>query len=61
MDVESVTVSRDVGNSKRLLDARTDARLKSEKARVTYLGNPSTAEVLDPASSVAAPLVGTGD
>jgi hypothetical protein len=61
LTVESVTVSRDVGTLKRLLDARTDALLKLEKAWVTYLGNPSTAEVLDPASSVVAPLVDIGD
>jgi hypothetical protein len=60
LSVESVTVSRDVRTLRRLLDARTDVLLKLEKAWVTYLGNPSTAEVLDPASSVVLPLVDIG-
>lgn len=57
LTVESVTVSRDVGTLKKLLDARTDALLKLEKAWVSYLGNPSTAEFLDPSSTVVAPLI----
>ena len=55
LTVESITISREVDSLKKLLDIRTRALLKLENAWVDYLGNPCTAEVLDPSSS--APLV----
>ncbi|EIN04656.1 DUF221-domain-containing protein [Punctularia strigosozonata HHB-11173 SS5] len=59
--VESVSVCREVGSLKRLIDARTRALLKLEKAWVDYVGNPSTVESYDPAESVAPPLVDVAD
>ncbi|KAF7377767.1 hypothetical protein MSAN_00200000 [Mycena sanguinolenta] len=46
--VESVTVCRDVGSLKSLIDKRTKALLELENAWVTYVGNPSTVEEYDP-------------
>lgn len=54
--VESVTVCREVGSLKALLDLRTKALLELEKAWVDYVGNPSTVEEYDPESN-AMPLV----
>lgn len=54
--VESVTVCREVGSLKRLLDQRTKALLALERAWVDYVGNPSTVEEYDPETS-AMPLV----
>ncbi|EEB89427.1 hypothetical protein MPER_12475, partial [Moniliophthora perniciosa FA553] len=46
--VESVSVVREVGNLKKLLDRRTEALLELENAWVSYVGNPSTVEEYDP-------------
>ncbi|KAG2004616.1 membrane protein [Coprinopsis cinerea AmutBmut pab1-1] len=46
--VESVTVCRDVGSLKTLLDRRTKALLRLERAWTDYVGNPSTVESYDP-------------
>ncbi|THU93310.1 DUF221-domain-containing protein [Dendrothele bispora CBS 962.96] len=48
MSVESVSVCRDVGSLKRLLDRRTKALLELEKAWASYVGNPSTVAEYDP-------------
>ncbi|KIY73172.1 DUF221-domain-containing protein [Cylindrobasidium torrendii FP15055 ss-10] len=48
LQVESVTVCREVGSLKTLLDKRTQALLALEKAWVQYVGNPSTVEEYDP-------------
>ncbi|KAF9479802.1 DUF221-domain-containing protein [Pholiota conissans] len=48
MAVESVTVCREVGALKTLLDRRTKALLALEHAWVSYVGNPSTVEEYDP-------------
>lgn len=48
MAVESVTVCREVGTLKTLLDRRTNALLELESAWVSYVGNPSTVEEYDP-------------
>lgn len=48
MAVESVTVCREVGALKALLDRRTKALLALESAWVSYVGNPSTVEEYDP-------------
>ncbi|KAK7001849.1 hypothetical protein R3P38DRAFT_3283648 [Favolaschia claudopus] len=54
--VESVTVCRDVGSLKTLIDMRTEALLKLEAAWVSYVGNPSTVEEYDPEAGVL-PLI----
>ncbi|KAJ6460924.1 hypothetical protein C8R45DRAFT_1220848 [Mycena sanguinolenta] len=54
--VESVTVCRDVGSLRSLIDKRTKALLELENAWVTYVGNPSTVEEYDPEAGVL-PLV----
>lgn len=54
--VESITVCREVGSLKTLLDQRTEALLELEKAWVDYVGNPSTVAEYDPEVS-AMPLV----
>ncbi|KAF9009177.1 DUF221-domain-containing protein [Hymenopellis radicata] len=46
--VESVTVCREVGSLKKLLDQRTEALLALENAWALYVGNPSTVEAYDP-------------
>lgn len=48
MAVESVSVCREVGPLKDLLDQRTKALLALERAWVGYVGNPSTVEEYDP-------------
>ena len=48
MAVESVTVCREVGSLKTILDRRTKALLDLEQAWVSYVGNPSTVEEYDP-------------
>ncbi|KAF8901139.1 hypothetical protein CPB84DRAFT_1708514 [Gymnopilus junonius] len=48
MAVESVTICRELGGLKDLLDKRTEALLKLEGAWVSYVGNPSTVEEYDP-------------
>ncbi|PCH41949.1 DUF221-domain-containing protein [Wolfiporia cocos MD-104 SS10] len=45
LTVESVSVVREVGVLKALLDARTQALLRLEKAWVKYVGNPSVIDV----------------
>ncbi|KAL0071018.1 hypothetical protein AAF712_001576 [Marasmius tenuissimus] len=55
MTVESVTIVREVGSLKKLLDKRTEALLKLEHAWVSYVGNPSTVEEYNPESSAAIP------
>ena len=55
MAVESVTVCREVGTLKTLLDERTTALLALERAWVSYVGNPSTVEEYDPEGN-AVPL-----
>jgi hypothetical protein len=51
LTVESVTVCRDVGMLKILLDQRTKALLKLEKEWVKYVGNPSSVENYDPSDN----------
>ena len=48
MAVESVSVCREIGTLKTLLDRRTKALLELESAWVNYVGNPSTVEEYDP-------------
>ena len=56
LTVESVSVCREVGALRTLLDQRTDALLRLEQAWTEYLGNPSNAEVMaDP--SALPPLI----
>lgn len=55
MAVESVTVCREVGPLKKLLDRRTQALLRLEAAWAGYVGNPSSVEAYDPEHN--APLV----
>jgi calcium permeable stress-gated cation channel len=57
LPVESVSVCREVGSLKELLDARTSALLKLEHAWTEYIGNPSTVEASDPTNNVVAPLI----
>lgn len=57
LSVESVTVCREVGSLKSLIDKRTEALLKLEAAWVSYVGNPSTVEEYDPESTGVMPLV----
>ncbi|KZT25608.1 DUF221-domain-containing protein [Neolentinus lepideus HHB14362 ss-1] len=54
LSVESVTICREVGNLKNLLDKRTSALLELEAAWVKYVGNPSTVEAYDPSNSAPA-------
>lgn len=48
LSVEGVSVVREVGSLKSLLDKRTEALLRLEKTWVDYVGNPSTVETYDP-------------
>ncbi|TFK68047.1 DUF221-domain-containing protein [Pluteus cervinus] len=52
LSVESVSVCREVGVLKKLLDARTAALLALEQAWVSYVGNPSTVEEYNPEDGV---------
>ncbi|KAK7062602.1 hypothetical protein VNI00_000090 [Paramarasmius palmivorus] len=52
--VESVSIVREVGSLKKLLDKRTQALLELENAWVSYVGNPSSVEEYDPESSAVA-------
>jgi hypothetical protein len=56
LSVESVSVCREVGTLKDLLDARTEALLALESKWVSYVGNPSSVESYDPSDSVMPPL-----
>ncbi|TFY81483.1 hypothetical protein EWM64_g2525, partial [Hericium alpestre] len=58
MTVESVSVCREVGGMKDLLDRRTKALLDLENAWVQYVGNPSTVESYDPSDHA---MFGEGD
>ncbi|KAG2142930.1 hypothetical protein DEU56DRAFT_870510 [Suillus clintonianus] len=51
LSVESVTVCREVGTLKSLLDLRTKALLKLESAWTKYVGNPSVVESYDPSEN----------
>lgn len=57
LTVESVSLCREVNSLKHLLDRRTDALLKLEKAWTEYLGNPSNVETIDPSDNAVAPLI----
>ncbi|KAF7331657.1 hypothetical protein MKEN_00045400 [Mycena kentingensis (nom. inval.)] len=57
LPVESVTVCREVGSLKTLIDKRTSALLALESAWTSYVGNPSTVEEYDPETSGVGPLV----
>lgn len=59
MAVESVSVCREVGSLKTLLDRRTKALLELESAWVDYVGNPSTVEEYDPEGNGISLLVDT--
>ncbi|KAF8876644.1 hypothetical protein BD779DRAFT_1804233 [Infundibulicybe gibba] len=59
LSVESVTVCREVGSLKVLLDRRTKALLELERAWVDYVGNPSSLEEYDPEDSALPLLVDT--
>ncbi|KZV64260.1 DUF221-domain-containing protein [Peniophora sp. CONT] len=48
LPVESVSVVREVGQLKKLIDQRTKALLDLEAAWTDYVGNPSTVESYDP-------------
>ena len=48
LSVESVSICREVGSLKRLLDRRTAALLKLEKAWVDYVCNPSVVDLKKP-------------
>jgi len=51
LSVESVTVCREVGSLKNLIDHRTKVLLKLEMAWASYVGNPSSVEAYDPENS----------
>ncbi|EJD08522.1 DUF221-domain-containing protein [Fomitiporia mediterranea MF3/22] len=57
LTVESVSLCREVSTLKELIDRRTDALLKLEKAWTDYLGNPSNVDVYDPSNSAVPPLI----
>ncbi|KAL1688233.1 hypothetical protein GGG16DRAFT_127382 [Schizophyllum commune] len=61
LSVESVSLVREVGSLKRLLDARTEALLRLERAWVGYVGNPSAVEEYDPEAAEGAQLVDVED
>ncbi|EIW76004.1 DUF221-domain-containing protein [Coniophora puteana RWD-64-598 SS2] len=52
LGVESVTVCREVGSLKTLIDRRTQALLKLEAVWTSYVGNPSEVEEYDPSENV---------
>ncbi|KAF8838304.1 DUF221-domain-containing protein [Paxillus ammoniavirescens] len=52
LSVESVSVCREVGTLKVLLDQRTKALLKLEREWTKYVGNPSIVESYDPSENV---------
>lgn len=53
LNVESVSVCRQVGSLASLLEKRTNALLELERYWVKYVGNPSTVENYDPSTSAA--------
>ncbi|KAH9979789.1 hypothetical protein BJV74DRAFT_946869 [Russula compacta] len=58
LNVESVSICREISSLERLIEARTRALLKLEEAWVRYVGNPSTVETYDPSYH---PIIGDGD
>lgn len=58
LNVESVSICREISSLERLIEARTRALLKLEEAWVRYVGNPSTVETYDPSDH---PMIGDGD
>ena len=58
LSVESVSVVREPGSLKELLDKRTRALLRLEKAWVRYVGNPSSVESYDPSLNVRSDSAG---
>lgn len=52
--VESVSVCKDIGSLRTLLDRRTKALLKLESEWVRYVGNPSSVESYDPSDNAPA-------
>lgn len=52
LPVESVSVVREIGNLKDLIDKRTEILLELEAAWTNYVGNPSTVEAYDPSQNV---------
>ncbi|KAF8273382.1 DUF221-domain-containing protein [Lactarius quietus] len=58
LTVESVNICRELGSLERLIDIRTHALLRLERAWVQYVGNPSTAESYDPSDHAT---IGEGD
>jgi len=59
MAVESISVCREIGTLKTLIDQRTEALLDLENAWVSYVGNPSTVEEYDPEGNEISLLVDT--
>lgn len=57
LTVESVSVCREPGILKQLLDKRTESLVKLENAWVQYLGNPSSVQAFDPSDNAVPPLV----
>lgn len=57
LTVESVSLCREVSTLRKLIDIRTRALLRLEKAWTDYLGNPSVVDVFDPSDSAVPPLV----
>lgn len=55
--VESVTICRDVGSLKNILDKRTQALLKLESAWVQYVGNPAVVESSGSSDRDVMPLI----
>jgi hypothetical protein len=56
LSVESVSVCREVGTLKTLLDRRTKALLALEACWVEYVGNPSSVESYDPSDCIVPPM-----
>ena len=57
LQVESVSLCRDVGGLEGLLRRRTEALLNLEKSWTDYLGNPSSVDVYDPSDNAIPPLI----
>ncbi|KAL5504873.1 hypothetical protein ACEPAH_7536 [Sanghuangporus vaninii] len=57
LTVESVSLCREVSTLRKLIDIRTEALLKLEKAWTDYLGNPSIVDVFDPSNNAVPPLI----
>ncbi|KAL6304476.1 hypothetical protein BKA93DRAFT_825654 [Sparassis latifolia] len=61
LTVEGVTICREVGSLKKLLDLRTAALFRLEAAWVKYVGNPCVAELGRPAEEDTGRLVDVDD